>query len=489
MAFQVTFWNFAKDLNSTKIPDMSGTSFNCILKSGCSILAPEIILQLAPEATPLYNYAYIPAFERYYRVTNWAWADRLWVASLSVDVLASWKTSIGNAELYVLRSSNTFDRLLVDTMYPCKVGESVSVTSSTALWSVNNFANGGCYVVGVICTNAASDEMANGISYFIMDAPAFRNFTAAILSGNLSAYEDGSGGIASLGTSVAKLIMDPFSYVVSVKWFPFAIPDGYARPSHQVSAWKVGFWTFTLAAGNMYYLNTASLITISRTFTLPSHDEYATRGVWVNQYPYTEMRLELPRIGDIPLDANALAYYRYLTVDLTIDLTSGEGKYKLWVHQAPVIQDAKIMGDYACDIGVSIPIMHNQIALSEAVGEISTTAASVAEMTAGNITAAGSAIGSFSKLFEPHISSSGSYGSFLGLVDITGSAYMVLRVVHRGVADEDNEHNGRPLCKVVQLSTIPGYIKCLDATIEIPDAFQPELEQIRQHLENGFYYE
>ena len=56
------------------------------------------------------------------------------------------------------------------------------------------------------------------------------------------------------------------------------------------------------------------------------------------------------------------------------------------------------------------------------------------------------------------------------------------------VVDDDNEHLGRPLCKNVAPSTLPGYIQCLDVEVEIP-CTKTENENIVSALESGFYYE
>ena len=114
MAFVVNFYNFAKRENSTARPS-GGTSFNCILKSESSIINPTIELQLSIDTAPSYNYAYIPSYNRYYFVKEWTFNNRLWSASLSVDVLATYKTEIGNSFLYVTRSSAAFVRSIGDT--------------------------------------------------------------------------------------------------------------------------------------------------------------------------------------------------------------------------------------------------------------------------------------------------------------------------------------------------------------------------------------
>ena len=62
------------------------------LKDGCSITAPSIMLQQNPIG---YNYAYIPAFNRYYYIKNVTVIRKnIFMISLAVDVLMSFKNEI-----------------------------------------------------------------------------------------------------------------------------------------------------------------------------------------------------------------------------------------------------------------------------------------------------------------------------------------------------------------------------------------------------------
>ena len=69
----------------------------------------------------------------------------MWTATLNVDVLASYKTAIGNASPYVLRSSHTYDKEIKDTLYPLKSTSHKLVNQGTVpQWAVN--FGGGTYV-------------------------------------------------------------------------------------------------------------------------------------------------------------------------------------------------------------------------------------------------------------------------------------------------------------------------------------------------------
>ena len=108
MAIDINLWyTFKKDKNSTKIPitPIRGDYFfQCTLKEGCSVTNPEIIIN-ANNELEIYKctYARIPKFNRYYFISDWRNVGKLWVASLTVDALASYRDEIGNSHQFVTR--------------------------------------------------------------------------------------------------------------------------------------------------------------------------------------------------------------------------------------------------------------------------------------------------------------------------------------------------------------------------------------------------
>ena len=97
MAFAVRLYSFSKKKNSTAIPgsSVSYSQVNCVNKGTLDILHPEIILKYSEGAEHNIstlvntNYAYIPAFERWYYVRSWNNDGRQWTVSMDVDALAS----------------------------------------------------------------------------------------------------------------------------------------------------------------------------------------------------------------------------------------------------------------------------------------------------------------------------------------------------------------------------------------------------------------
>ena len=117
---RIEFWTLSKKPNSTAVPGQPDTTQNMDLKSPCSVESPVIVLRNGG-GVPGWNYCRIPGFSgRYYWIDNWTYEDNCWIGELSVDVLGTYRGTIGSTSYYVLRSSTSFDTNVVDMLYPLK---------------------------------------------------------------------------------------------------------------------------------------------------------------------------------------------------------------------------------------------------------------------------------------------------------------------------------------------------------------------------------
>lgn len=92
----------------TLVSTLTGT-----LRSGCDIINPDILIETA--TLPVFNYAYIPEFNRYYFLRNITNASKtLWNITLHVDVLMSYKEPILRLKADVSRNEFDYDLLLQD---------------------------------------------------------------------------------------------------------------------------------------------------------------------------------------------------------------------------------------------------------------------------------------------------------------------------------------------------------------------------------------
>ena len=468
MSFTVTFYQFAKKYNSTKRPT-GGTSFNCVVKNGTGILSPKIELNIGLISDPsAFNYAYIPAFERYYTIREWQFDRTLWTAFLEVDVLATYKTQIGDASLYVLRASGEYDGTVVDNYYPCKVGCSFESDLLTYPYT------SGCYVIGVVCTSG----YAGSIAYYVVDSANMETLVSHLMD---DAFYNNNNGYSLNDASAAlqRSIVDPIQYIKSCTWLPFDDTDLTTLPALN----GMEFYAWTLSDVSCDYV-VYSRIEKSYTFTVKKHPDTNSRGNYVNASPYTLATLNFPPFGSIEIDTSVLATASTLTVNLDIDAFTGEGVLRVSANgillneikgQVGVpVQLAQVKRDY---IGAVTSIANG---VAGVIGGIAAGGpAGIAGAVAGGVGAVGNAINALT----PRSQTIGQGGNFSVIKYQPRLDYQFFRPV-----DDDIAQNGRPLCKMRQPKNIPGYMLIQDGDVPIPGTIT-EGEQIRAFLEGGFYYE
>ena len=212
----VILYSFAKEADSTAIPKpANGVTYACELKDVCSILSPSLVFHMVDGWTPAQiNYIHIPIWSRYY-FASWTWQDGLWIADCAVDVLASWRTEIGNSTQYVLRSASEYDEFVPDGFYSVKAGITMDRTVASFPWTSNRID--GTYVLGVI---NGDDNARGGTSYYVLTQSYMAVLRYALFI-NTDYLQIPSSEISS---ELAKTLFNPFQYIVSCKWFPFVGP-------------------------------------------------------------------------------------------------------------------------------------------------------------------------------------------------------------------------------------------------------------------------
>lgn len=459
MAIDVNFYTFYKKPNSTKQPDGAGTTYKCNLIEPTSFTAPDIALVVPAKPTD-FNYAYIPEFSRYYFIQDWAYSAGLWRASLSVDVLASYKNSIGSQRQYVLRSAAKSDGKIVDTMYPTKNSPTTVFSYSTDIGGDNPFKSNfseGVYIVGII----NSDSAAIGcVSYYVFTNSQFRNFCNVLMGTVDWAY----AGIEEIGEELTKVLFNPFQYVASCMW----LPVGTVGTAGSVGSIPYGWWTLNASASR---LGGDSRLAAA-SFSIPKHPQNG-RGAYLNGAPFSRYLLSWPCFGQFALDPDIMGVSSTLYAQCFIDPVSGMGTLNITTDKASLITTQTQVG---------VPIQIAQMATNYG-GTVGSAINAVARALTGNIGGALSSIGDAVSNATPQLTTmgkNGGSGSFLFAPVLNSSFYSVV--------DDDNEHLGRPLCQNVAPSSIPGYMLCADVEIEIAGT-KPEMENIVSIMESGFYYE
>lgn len=465
---QAIFYQFAKRTNSTKRPS-GGQGFGIDLKAPCNIIDPEIKIATQNDPTG-YNYCYIPSFSRYYWVKNWTYADGLWNASLTVDTLASYRDQIGYSTEYVVRSSARFDGTISDGLYPA-TAEVQSVTTAFQ----GGFAetiSGGFFVIGFIAKNANS---IGAVTYVVMTPSNAKRLSAKLLT-NVSYLNIDN---AEISDNLTKILFNPYQYIVSCNYFPFNIAELTAHLP-LVSSIDVGWWSidipgWILGADNN---NLTKFVSVG----IPKHPQAASRGGYCSASPYTDYTIFLQPFGVIPLDASKLWGATTLSIQYTVDLFTGDSILRMFTDTNQLVHET------TAKLGVPIQLSNITFDVPSGGGLLQTGIAAAfgglqAALTGGSFTDVGNGILNAAQATNADVASKGATGSTIAFDSVP---YMVARF--KILVDDNNEDHGRPLCKRVQLSTIPGFIMVDDPDIAL-NATAAEIDSVKSYLKNGFFYE
>lgn len=465
---QATFYQFAKRTNSTKRPS-GGQEFGIDLKAPCNIIDPEI--KIATQSNPTgYNYCYLPTFSRYYWVKNWTYSDGLWNASLTVDTLASYRDQIGYSTEYVVRSSAKFDGTISDGLYPA-TAEVRSVTSAFQ-GGFSETISGGFFVIGFIAKAANS---IGAITYVVMTPGNAKKLSAKLLTDVSYLSIDN----AEISDSLTKVLFNPYQYIVSCNYFPFDVAELTAHLP-LVSNVDVGWWSIDIPCWILGADN--NNLTKSVSVGIPKHPQAASRGGYCNASPYTDYTIFLQPFGVIPLDASKLWGAATLSIQYTVDLFTGDSILRMFTDTNQLVHET------TAKLGVPIQLSNITFNVPSGGGLLQTGIAAAfgglqAALTGGSFSDVGNGILNAAQATNADVASNGATGSTIAFDSVP---YMVARF--KILVDDNNEDHGRPLCKRVQLSTIPGFIMVDDPDIAL-NATAEEIDSVKSYLKNGFFYE
>lgn len=465
---QATFYQFAKRTNSTKRPS-GGQEFGIDLKAPCNIIDPEI--KIATQSDPTgYNYCYLPTFSRYYWVKNWTYSDGLWNASLTVDTLASYRDQIGYSTEYVVRSSAKFDGTISDGLYPA-TAEVRSVTSAFQ-GGFSETISGGFFVIGFVAKTANS---IGAITYVVLTPVNAKKLSAKLLTDVSYLSIDN----AEISDSLTKVLFNPYQYIVSCNYFPFDVAQLTAHLP-LVSNVDVGWWSIDIPCWILGADN--NNLTKSVSVGIPKHPQAASRGGYCNASPYTDYTIFLQPFGVIPLDASKLWGAATLSIQYTVDLFTGDSILRMFTDTNQLVHET------TAKLGVPIQLSNITFDVPSGGGLLQTGIAAAfgglqAALTGGSFSDVGNGILNAAQATNADVASKGATGSTIAFDSVP---YMVARF--KILVDDNNEDHGRPLCKRVQLSTIPGFIMVDDPDIAL-NATAAEIDSVKSYLKNGFFYE
>lgn len=466
----IYLFSINKRPNSTKQPALSeGVLIQGQLKDETTFLNP--VIRFSPSiavgtfSPSMYNYAIIPAWLRYYYINNWEFLNGTWEASLTVDVLASYKTEIANTSAYVIRAAGASNGAIMDSFYPAKTDVQLQRVAVATSW--NGVApSGGCYVVG--CINSLASDKIGAITYYALDKDQLASLLNYLFTSNIYT----ASSITEIGEGLFKSMFNPFQYIVSCIWFPFN-KTSFGSEQFPVT---VGYWTTSVNGIAVTNLAQTTYVTA----TIPNHPQIS-RGSFLNHAPYTKLTLYIPPFGSIPLDTNGLEIGNYLYSETLIDHITGLATIRVAISPSSSnLHKENILTERTSMIGV--PIQLSQL-MPDYANSLANVGSIIGSVLTGNFIGVGAGILSSVDSQMPKVTSLGANGSF---TETLLAPHLICEYLK--LTDEDNTEFGRPLCAVRTLGGLSGYIQCGEDDHSF-SATKTETEEINRFLKNGFFYE
>lgn len=503
---EIRLYSFSKRKNSTKQPVAADliTTLSGELKESCSVLMPVIKIEV-PVGIDLFtdavNYAYIPALGRRYWVSNINLiAAKIAELHLTVDVLGSYKSIIGNSTQFVVRSAAVKNDYLPDELYPVSANSVTFEESLSLPWDMLNPGDitEGYYVVGMI---TSSSTAIGSVAYYVLDQTAFRTLRNILMS-NVN-YT--SMTFSEIEEPLYKSLFNPFQYIVSCVWFPFQPSVG----QYSVTGFTLGFFPITgMPSGHMWSLADTCQEFTSSSLSTVNHPQISD-GTYYNTAPYMHRKLLVQPFGEIQLDSSKILDVNHvLKVKTWIDFVTGDcmlrvidtanadtvvgsasGKLGVPVQMSQSTQDIIGYGMGVLSAGTGLVSMISSgasMAIGATSGKEGMVLGGVGGITSG-LTQVAAGVANAANAYAPVISSTGTNGSLLNTV--TPGLYEVQYFL---TPAHDNVRFGSPLMDSRQISTLTangGFVKCQNAHISAAGFYDEEIAGIEAYMNAGFYYE
>lgn len=467
--------NFSKRQNSTRQPAAAdGREISCVLKEETSLRNPSFIL-----ADPMPSVTYVQAFGNYYFVDDIINMDaRRSEIVCSLDVLATYRSSILGYTAFVERSASNYDVYLRDPALSSRQLFSVDDVTNTDVSSIFNPT--GCYVATIL-------GKEYGLALYLTNT---LNCYKIFLDSGLYKTEDITQWIRS-GIAAA---FDLDVYIGSVMWMPLNLSSiGLSANALSIGPISVAASSPDLGGATIRIASPSIRIGELKSISLPStnlYDDFRDCDPRFVQYSIT-----LPGVGTVQLDSafigSCIHNNRTLYDYILIDLSTGQ-----ITHQIETLSNGN--GDVFCElkgqIGVNVPLGKSKANVIDTLSTfIGGTGSAVNSLMTGEGGAASAVttslltgIHTIDSAMSPQTSMIGGSGNHTDLY--VNSQNIKLNRKIFGSKEFALSVAGRPLCQNVTLSSLSGFCQCGNASVPI-NGREADRAEINAFLNSGFYIE
>ena len=462
----IDFYSFAKKINSTALPTGSPIlSISASLKDESGIINPVLQIGFAATFAPaLYNYCHISDYGRYYFIDDWTFRDGYWEAACRCDVLGSWKTDIGNATKYVIRSAYNYNPRIIDDFYPATFDEAEIALEYDFGFDIDS----GDYVIGVV--NRQDTNVGGMVSFYRMTQATMDEMRRAMYPTPSDYFED----ITLITGDVLRSIIDPWQYLISCKRFPISIPHETLQSNITFGQWASN------GSDRMIGWRLSGMTdwgSLTHDFTIAS--DWLGRDARERSAPGTHIFVVCNPWGAVELSPSDFSASSVIRLEILPDFVTGDGILKIYAVKGPL---QTLVAQRTARLGVDTTIAASHI---NALGGVTQGIGAIANAVGGNFVGALSGAATASQSLTPSLS--GATALQEGMVSLEGVARVIVKTPK--YPGQDVAEHGRPLYYTAQLSTLPGYLKLADGDFEATGCMQQELERIGEFFTSGFYYE
>lgn len=481
----VHFMRFSKKRNSTKIPTQQGTTLSDVrFKNPCSVMNP--VLQL-PYDYDQYNYMWYydtcRAITRYYFLVDAVHINNEIVeCTYTEDVMATWHGSIGTQTEYITRTSdaNYVNELLNDTISPA---ENATRLTAYKLPNVYNLS-GGFYCIGLSCVSTETGAVNGALSFPVA--------TRGSVQYVLMTQSDLIHLIQMLANATwTNATFSPFQYLVSCVYMPFT-PQGAmvdVQESIKLNLFNLGSFKLHYHAYSEWQVTSGTAVEYNHSIDINEHYMASTRGKYLNYAPWRKGTIYTGGFGNIPMPFDKIndTYQNALTFRVLVDYPTGMGKLRIYSGKGNMLN---LVYENVAQIGIPIQLSQKTTAdIGSVLNTVSSVVGAVASGAVGNAVGAiggtVSAISSAVDTITPHVSTSGSVGTYANIADRE-----IYIEVEEFTPVEHNSDKGKPCCQSVKIQNIAtgSYVQCADYHAEFT-CNDAERTIIETTCNNGFFWE
>ena len=472
----VKFGKASKEINSTKVPDLQ-KELDCQLKDGVSLTNPVLLIR-GSQFDIGYNYCYIPKWSRYYFVNNIRInTGGVFEVSLSVDVLASFKSDILSGNAYVRRSQSHGSLHIPDSTWSHS-SDYKTITKDIDI----GLSTDGCYLLFTASSETEINNASPAICVYAVSDLNLRLICSYLFSSEF--FESAMAGVDTVSKSLAKTFFNPFSYVLKCMWLPISITDLMAVTK------KISFGWWTSDYNGEYLMTGKKKILFD--IAMPGYSYWTDRDA-----SWTDVSIYVPSIGELSISPEYCG--QTLKATLVIDLTNGhsdlfikDGNFLVQSASGQMGADVQLSAlyeDIIGDLGSKGGLIKSAIsgigsffkssidnATVDANGNLSVH--NVGDVVSDTVHGAQSAL-------QPKCSSIGANGNKATLTEFN---HVLISVHRHNRLSDDKDTLGKMCCKTMPLKDLTGYTEIVNPHINC-GATASEISMINAFLSGGFYIE